>query len=156
MGHDITILNKNTGERWHTYITFNYSNLSDKYPGIYAIHGHSNNTVIRILKKTLTKLLNDDIVPCTIDIKSAYGDKDSVRNLECYAACLQEFLKLAIRIKRDSEEGHQIYWYSDQVWAIQRYEEETNATCESIDAGYFSDGAEKPSQIDDYDSDDGY
>ena len=141
MGHDIDLIEDGYKVR-HTYITFNFSKYSDKYPGIHALHGHSNDTVIKILKKTLKLLLDDDIVP-QVHMPSSraltFGvPDDPQKDLECYAACLQEFLQLALIYK-----GRKVYWYSDQVWEITPFKEN----------GYESAGVIKSEIDSDSDSD---
>jgi hypothetical protein len=141
MGHDITIIDIfNDEEIKSAYITGNFSKYDDKYPGIYAIHGHSNNTVIKIIRKTLNLLLDDGFFPVTHDkspINLTYGDPtDPIKDLECYAACLQEFLYEAIKIKQSYLQNDKIYWYSDQVFPIKKF----------VDNGYESDGKYENSQ----------
>lgn len=131
MGHDIDIIDiKNNDTVAATYITGNFSKYSDKYQGIYHIHGHKNTTVIKILKRTLNMMLNDGIVPAVHNPDPSgraltFGDKDPEKDLQCYAACLQEFLQFALDIKGDN-----LYWYSDQVSVITKFSED----------GYESDG----------------
>jgi len=110
MGHDIDLI-EDSKSIYHTYITFNFHKYKDKYPGIHYIHGHNNNTVIKILKKTLKKLIDDGVLP--EKHSSCYGDPDPKKDLECYAYCLQEFLKVALIFK-----DREVYWYSDQVFEI--------------------------------------
>lgn len=145
MGHDIDIVNIRTNECIsRTYITFNYTKYADKYPCAAAIHGHKNSTVIKILRKTLDLLQDDGIVPISNRSIMAitYGDEDQLEDLRCYATCLQEFLSLAFKIKRenDSEDDYEnIYWYSDQVWNITKFK--------STD-GYESDGKKREPESD--------
>lgn len=151
MGHDIDIIDIKTGEVvMSTYITGNFSKYKDEYPGIHAIHGHKNNTVIKILTNTLNKLVNDGILPYAHNYNGpvralTYGDKDPKLDKECYAACLKIFLELAIdlNIKYPDDE---LYWYSDQVWGITKFKTETTN-------GYESDGIERPKYESDSDSD---
>ena len=127
MGHDIDLIDTKTGvNHGHTYITGNFTKYGNQYPGIYAIHGHSNETVIKVLKTSLIKLLNDDIVPYVHKPGGralTFGVPDNKKkDLECYAACLQEFLQVALNFKEDYPDTHQnIHWYSDQVWEIKKY-----------------------------------
>lgn len=142
MGHDIDLVDIKTRRIYgSTYITGNFSKYGDKYPGIYAIHGHSNETVIKIIKASLTKLLNDDIIPRVHNPGGralTFGvPGDEKKDLECYAACLQEFLQVALKFKDEYPETHgDIYWYSDQVWEITKYVTDS----EFVDNGYESDG----------------
>lgn len=131
MGHDIDIIDIKTGKIIsNTYITGNFSKYSKKYPGIYHIHGHKNNTVIKIIKKTLNLLLDDEIIPYLHDY---YGDQNNIKkDLESYAASLQIFLKIAFLIKENTNNSDNIYWYSDQVSNIIKYKTD----------GYESDGYE--------------
>jgi len=133
MGHDIDIILASNGYCiGNTYITGNFSKYKDKYPGIHAIHGHKNSTVIKIICRTLALMLNDKIVPEVHNPGGralTFGDADVQKDLECYAACLQEFLDAAIKIKNEYD-SENIYWYSDQVWEITKFEED----------GYESDG----------------
>ncbi len=146
MGHDIDIINLTSGITIeHTYITFNFSKYAEKYPGVNAIHGHKNSTVIKILIKTINLLLNDGIVPRIYEPGGralTFGDSDPHKDLQCYAACLLEFLYIAFEIKKDTDgyyldgENHEnVYWFSDQVWEITKFI--------SLD-GYESDGIERP------------
>ncbi len=134
MGHDIDIVNLKTGGKiGHTYITGNFSKYGEKYPGIHAIHGHRNSTVIKIILQTLDLLLDDGIVPHVHNPGGralTFGDKDPQKDLECYAACLQEFLYAAYIFKKDNIDHEDLYWYSDQVWDITKFSKD----------GYESDG----------------
>ncbi len=141
MGHDIDIVDIETGKTVDcTYITGNFSKYTDEYPGIYAIHGHKNSTVIKIIQQTLNKLINDGICPSLDKKYSAWGsdNKDRIYDLECYYLCLENFLSIATKINNTYTN---VYWYSDQVWEITKFKAE-------ITNGYESDGFERP----DYDS----
>lgn len=139
MGHDIDLIDVKTRQNHgHTYITGNFSKYGDQYPGIHAMHGHSNKTVIRILKASLKKLLDDDIVPQVHNPATralTFGvPEDKKKDLECYAACLQEFLQVALKFKEDYPDTHRdIHWFSDQVWSITKYSTDGSD-------GYESDG----------------
>ncbi len=146
MGHDIEIIDTKTGEIVGcTYITGNFSKLGCDYPGIHEIHGHKNSTVIKIIKGSLDKLIDDNVVPFLHD---SFGDKDPQKNLECYAACLQEFLRMAIRLRKDYKSHDDFRWYSDQVFKISghAYYDDNNEL-------YQSDGLELPKEFE-YDSND--
>jgi len=152
MGHDIDIIDVKTGRIVDsTYITGNFSKYDDKYPGIYAIHAHKNDTVIKIIRRTLDLLLDDGIVPCVHNPGGralTFGDKDPRKDLECYAACLQDFLYTAYRLKREKDfwswDDQDLYWYSDQVFEITKYSKD----------GYESDGIEQNKVNGDGESDD--
>ncbi len=153
MGHDVSIINvKTKSVIGHTYISGNFSKYKDDYPGIHSIHGHKNSTVIKIIRGTLDKLLDNDVVPFAHNKESekrcglTFGDKDPQKDLECYAACLQEFLGAAVSIKRRFKNGLEngdiddIYWYSDQVFNITKH-----AHYDSDNDLYESDGLENNS-----------
>ncbi len=134
MGHDIDIINVKSNDKiGSTYITGNFSKYKEQYPGIHAIHGHNNSTVIKIIRRTLNLLLDNCIVPRVHNAANralTFGDEDSQNDLECYAACLQEFLYAAYKIKREYDNDdndnnyNDIYWYSDQVFEITEFIEE--------------------------------
>jgi hypothetical protein len=135
MGHDIDIVNVKTGDIVaKTYITGNFSKLGSDYPGIHEIHGHKNSTVIKLLKCSLNKLIDNNVVPFLHD---HYGHKDPQKNLECYAACLQEFLRIAVELRKEYESHDDFRWYSDQVFKISRY-----TTYDTEGELYHSDGLE--------------
>lgn len=149
MGHDIDIILYSDDKKTYSvinnlYITFNFSKLGDKYPGIYAIHGHKLPTIIKILRKTIDLLMNDGIFPYIEREKNKdykfdwiYGDKDPIMNLKYYAGVLLYFLEYAFKLKENyPNEFENIYWYSDQVWEISKYTEEN----------YESDGLELDSE----------
>lgn len=139
MPHDIYIVNvKTPGKFKHTYISGNFFKYRDKYPGVYAIHGHKNSTVIKIIRKTLDLLLDDEIVPCLNKFSKpdiVFGDQtDPIRDLQCYAACLQMFLYIAFGIQRKNMDHDNMYWYSKaSQWKITKF----------ISDDYESDGLEQ-------------
>lgn len=150
MGYDFDIVNIKTSEYIGSiYITSNFTKYQYKYPGANAINGHRNYTVIKILKKTLKKMLDDNITPCVYKQGGkpiAFGDPDPVKDLQCYAACLCEFLNRAISIQNDYKNSENIYWYSNQVWGIKKFSEvEDNEFGDENknDDGYESDGVAK-------------
>lgn len=153
MGHDIDIIDIENGEIISSaYITGNFTKYSDEYPGIHAIHGHKNSTVIRILTNTLNKMANDGISPSVNKKYSAWGSTgrrdnvDKKYDLECYYLCLQGFLNIATNLNKTYSTDEFIYWYSDQVWEITKFKEETTN-------GYESDGIQRPKDESDYLSD---
>lgn len=144
MGHDIDIINIKTREKISkTYITGNFTKYQDKYPGIHTIHGHKNRTVIKILRSTLDKMLDNGIVPGVHNAGSralTFGvPDDPQKDIECYAACLQDFLYLAIDIEKEKDREN-IYWYSDQVFKVTRFCDDKNNE---------SDGEENESESED-------
>jgi hypothetical protein len=112
MGHDIDIIYKDGELIKTTYITSNFSKYKNKYPGIHAIHGNNNDKVTEILKSSINLLLKDGITPCIHN--GGFGDKDPIKDLECYAACLKNFLEIAVSISEQYKHCENIYWYSDQ------------------------------------------
>ncbi len=98
----------------------------------------------------MDKLLDDNIVP-KVHIPGGraltFGHPtDSKKDLECYAACLQDFLSTAIEIESEYH-NESIYWYSDQVFEITKYEEKGAEE----GTNYDSDGNEKPVFTEDLD-----
>lgn len=112
MGHDIDIINIKSGEIiCSTYITGKYT----VYTGIHSIHGHKNNTVIKIIKGLIDNFNNE-----------YKRDKDPRNDLEY----LKGLLNIANEIENEKD-ANDIYWYSDKV--------------EDISKEYDSDGIKRPS-----------
>lgn len=133
MGHDIVIkLGKCTVSR--TYITGNFYDLSFEHGGIHRMHGHTSETVCKIAQEAidaLSKLGFEEPVPEGGSWGWGHsGDKETPYSEEkrrgIYVYHMRRFQKLA-------KQHPGCRWYSDQVWDIEKYKDE-------------SDGEEEPEE----------
>jgi hypothetical protein len=126
----VLIVNKGTNEKIDTReIKHVDSVYIDEYQGIKDIHGHKNETVIKILRKTLNKMLDDGYFPRNHQDEN--GDDNGLtttyphkKKIERYAFDLYNLLDSAMGIKDDYHWDNgdiNIYWYVSNAEEIIKY-----------------------------------